>query len=74
MSASVIYLPPVARRWGLHPTANQTLGHQWAVVLIGVSDFYRPPEKLSLSQNIALMCTGAIWTRWCLIIKPKNYL
>ena len=27
---------------------------------------------LSLQQNLALMATGAIWTRWCMIIKPKN--
>ncbi|KAI9823464.1 MAG: hypothetical protein M1832_002475 [Thelocarpon impressellum] len=47
---------------------------KWALVLAGVSDFYRPAEKLSLTQNVALLCTGAIWTRWCLIIKPKNYL
>ncbi|KAI9809301.1 MAG: hypothetical protein M1825_002592 [Sarcosagium campestre] len=47
---------------------------KWALVLAGISDFYRPAEKLSLTQNIALTATGAIWTRWCLIIKPKNYL
>ncbi|OCL13915.1 UPF0041 domain protein, partial [Glonium stellatum] len=45
---------------------------KWAVVLTGVSDFARPAESLSLTQNGALMATGAIWTRWCLIIKPKN--
>ncbi|KAI9889956.1 MAG: Mitochondrial pyruvate carrier 2 [Vezdaea aestivalis] len=47
---------------------------KWALVITGISDFYRPPEKLSLTQNIALTGTGIIWTRWCLIIKPKNYL
>lgn len=47
---------------------------QWALVLAGVSDFARPAEKLSLTQNGALTATGFIWTRWCLIIKPKNYL
>jgi mitochondrial pyruvate carrier 2 len=46
---------------------------QWALVLTGVSDFARPAENLSLTQNLALTATGAIWTRWCLIIKPKNY-
>jgi hypothetical protein len=45
---------------------------QWAIVLAGVSDFFRPVENLSLQQNLALMATGAIWTRWCLIIKPRN--
>ncbi|KAJ5946101.1 UPF0041-domain-containing protein [Penicillium verhagenii] len=47
---------------------------KWALVIAGISDFYRPPEKLSLTQNGALMATGAIWTRWCLIIKPRNVL
>ncbi|KAG8168299.1 hypothetical protein KVR01_003988 [Diaporthe batatas] len=47
---------------------------KWALVLAGVADFARPAEKLSLQQNGALTATGIIWTRWCLIIKPKNYL
>lgn len=47
---------------------------KWAIVLAGVSDFFRPAEKLSLTQNLALTATGTIWTRWCFIIKPKNYL
>ncbi|KAI9795307.1 MAG: hypothetical protein M1835_006022 [Candelina submexicana] len=45
---------------------------KWGIVLAGVSDFARPAENLSLTQNFALMCTGAIWTRWCFIIKPRN--
>ncbi|KAL8740890.1 MAG: hypothetical protein Q9190_006447 [Brigantiaea leucoxantha] len=47
---------------------------KWALVLAGISDLSRPAEKLSLTQNAALMATGAIWTRWCLIIKPRNIL
>jgi len=47
---------------------------KWCLVIAGISDFYRPAEKLSLTQNVALTATGAIWTRWCLIIKPKNVL
>ncbi|EGS22954.1 uncharacterized protein CTHT_0014330 [Thermochaetoides thermophila DSM 1495] len=47
---------------------------KWALVLAGVSDFARPAEKLSFTQNAALTATGLIWTRWCLIIKPRNIL
>ncbi len=47
---------------------------KWALVIAGISDLARPAEKLSLTQNAALTTTGIIWTRWCLIIKPKNYL
>ncbi|QIX00703.1 hypothetical protein AMS68_006220 [Peltaster fructicola] len=45
---------------------------KWGVVLAGAADFFRPASSLSISQNAALMATGAIWTRWCLIIKPRN--
>lgn len=47
---------------------------KWAIVIAGISDFSRPAEKLSLTQNLALTATGAIWTRWCFIIKPRNIL
>lgn len=59
----------------LHNYKNTNgLGHKWAIVIAGISDLARPAEKLSLTQNGALMATGAIWTRWCLIIKPRNVL
>ncbi|CAF9911442.1 Mitochondrial pyruvate carrier 2 [Imshaugia aleurites] len=47
---------------------------KWSIVLAGVSDFARPAESLSLTQNIALTATGVIWTRWCFVIKPRNLL
>ncbi|RFU74774.1 upf0041 domain protein [Trichoderma arundinaceum] len=47
---------------------------KWALVLAGISDLARPAEKLSFAQNFSLTCTGIIWTRWCFVIKPKNYL
>jgi uncharacterized membrane protein len=47
---------------------------KWGVVLAGASDFLRPAEKLSLTQNMALMATGSIWTRWCFVIRPQNML
>ncbi|KAF9887956.1 hypothetical protein FE257_009478 [Aspergillus nanangensis] len=47
---------------------------KWGLVIAGISDFQRPAEKLSLTQNGALTATGLIWTRWCMIITPKNYL
>jgi mitochondrial pyruvate carrier 2 len=47
---------------------------KWGVVLAGASDFVRPAEKLSITQNLALMATGSIWTRWCFVIRPKNML
>ncbi|VVT58831.1 uncharacterized protein SAPINGB_P006406 [Magnusiomyces paraingens] len=47
---------------------------KWALVFAGISDMNRPVETISGTQQIALMATGLIWTRWCMIIKPKNFL
>lgn len=47
---------------------------KWSLVIAGISDLARPAEKLSLTQNLALMATGTIWTRWCFIISPRNIL
>ncbi|GAO47874.1 hypothetical protein G7K_2070-t1 [Saitoella complicata NRRL Y-17804] len=47
---------------------------KWGLVIAGASDFARPAEQLSLSQNAALVATGTIWTRWSMIIKPKNMM
>ncbi|KAI1488399.1 hypothetical protein F5X96DRAFT_86593 [Biscogniauxia mediterranea] len=47
---------------------------KWALVIAGIGDFARPAEKLSLTQNAALTATGLIWTRWCFVITPQNYL
>lgn len=45
---------------------------QWGVAIAGAADFARPASQLSISQNAALVATGAIWTRWCFVIKPRN--
>ncbi|KAI0468948.1 hypothetical protein F4859DRAFT_516694 [Xylaria cf. heliscus] len=47
---------------------------KWAIVIAGIGDLGRPAEKLSLTQNVALTATGVIWTRWCFVITPQNYL
>ncbi|CAG8603811.1 10227_t:CDS:2 [Acaulospora colombiana] len=39
----------------------------------GLKDLQRPPEKLSVSQNAALACTGFIWVRYSMVITPINY-
>ncbi|EEP78738.1 conserved hypothetical protein [Uncinocarpus reesii 1704] len=57
------------------PSQSRALSRiYWVLVIAGLGDMARPADKLSLTQNAALMFTGAIWTRWCLIIKPRNVL
>jgi hypothetical protein len=33
----------------------------------------RPADKLSKNQTISLLATGTIWSRYSMVIKPKNY-
>lgn len=48
---------------------------KWSLVIAGLSDIQRPVEKVSGTQQLALFCTGAIWTRWAgFVIRPKNFL
>ncbi|CCD66421.1 putative mitochondrial pyruvate carrier 2 [Caenorhabditis elegans] len=46
---------------------------KWTLIGAGLADLARPADKLSLYQNSALFATGAIWTRYCLVITPINY-
>ncbi|KAK3819530.1 MAG: mitochondrial pyruvate carrier [Benniella sp.] len=61
-----------------HPAGPKTIhfwapAAKWALVVAGVGDLNRPAENLSLSQNVALAATGLIWSRYSLVIIPKNY-
>ncbi|SCU79475.1 LADA_0B00914g1_1 [Lachancea dasiensis] len=47
---------------------------KWALVFAGISDISRPVDKLSGTQNLSLLATGVIWTRWSFVIRPKNML
>ncbi|AET40305.1 mitochondrial pyruvate carrier Ecym_5567 [Eremothecium cymbalariae DBVPG len=47
---------------------------KWGLVIAGISDAQRPVEKVSGTQNLSLMATAVIWSRWSFVIKPRNYL
>ena len=40
--------------------------------MAGIGDMARPADKLSKNQTISLMCTGFIWSRYAMVIIPKN--
>lgn len=46
---------------------------KWALVIAGIGDLSRPAEKLSVMQSTALAATGCIWSRYSMVIIPKNY-
>jgi hypothetical protein len=46
---------------------------KWGISLANVADLQRPPEKVSLPQQCAITATGLVWSRYSLVITPKNY-
>jgi len=46
---------------------------KWSLVVAGLKDMTRPAEKLSVSQSGALSVTGLIWSRYSMVIIPKNW-
>ncbi|KOB73589.1 Light-induced protein-like brain protein 44 [Operophtera brumata] len=46
---------------------------KWGLVMAGLGDLNRPVETLSVPQSVSLAATGIIWSRYSLVIIPKNY-
>lgn len=42
-------------------------------MLAGLGDLSRPANQLSIGQSASLLATGVIWSRYSLVIIPKNY-
>nr|CAD2170338.1 unnamed protein product [Meloidogyne enterolobii]CAD2185747.1 unnamed protein product [Meloidogyne enterolobii] len=71
-------LPSFAKPAWNHPAGPKTVFFwsptiKWVLVGAGISDLTRPASKLSINQNASLAATGAVWTRYCFVIVPKNY-
>uniref|UniRef100_A0A182K9I0 Mitochondrial pyruvate carrier n=1 Tax=Anopheles christyi TaxID=43041 RepID=A0A182K9I0_9DIPT len=49
------------------------LYHGVGLVVAGLSDLRRPADQLSISQSASLAATGIIWSRYSLVIIPKNW-
>ncbi|GAB2230000.1 hypothetical protein Droror1_Dr00014256 [Drosera rotundifolia] len=61
-----------------HPAGPKTIHFwaptfKWGISIANVADFSKPPEKLSYPQQIAVACTGLVWSRYSLVITPKNW-
>lgn len=46
---------------------------KWGLSIANLMDLQRPVDTISVSQQLALCTTGAIWTRFAFVVKPKNY-
>lgn len=42
-------------------------------MIAGLNDLRRPADQLSIGQCGSLAATGVIWSRYSLVIIPKNY-
>ncbi|XP_017026023.1 mitochondrial pyruvate carrier 2-like [Drosophila kikkawai] len=72
-------VPRLMRPLWLSPTGPRTVFFwgpvvKWCVVLAGLGDvFNRPPHLISKRQTLVLAFSGALWSRWSMIIRPKNH-
>jgi mitochondrial pyruvate carrier 2 len=46
---------------------------KWGLVIAGLADLSRPAELLSIQQTVAIGSTGFIYSRFSMVIIPKNY-
>nr|CAD7205991.1 unnamed protein product [Timema douglasi]CAD7418504.1 unnamed protein product [Timema poppensis] len=49
------------------------MGEGKSLVIAGLSDLSRPADKLSVPQSAALSATGLVWSRYSMVIIPKNW-
>nr|XP_020851590.1 LOW QUALITY PROTEIN: uncharacterized protein LOC110214828 [Phascolarctos cinereus] len=73
-----LMLPEKLRPLYKHPAGPRTVFFwapimKWGLVCAGLADMARPAEKLSTVQSAVLMATGLIWSRYFLVIIPKNW-
>ncbi|KAI8886993.1 UPF0041-domain-containing protein [Backusella circina FSU 941] len=77
-STSSVVTKSAFRRFLDSPAGPKTIhfwapAMKWALVIAGIGDMKRPADKLSLTQYESLMLTGLIWSRYSMVIIPKNY-
>ncbi|XP_078415814.1 mitochondrial pyruvate carrier 2b [Cetorhinus maximus] len=73
-----LMLPPRMKPFYEHPAGPRTVFFwapimKWSLVIAGLADMARPANKLSPSQSGVLCATGLIWSRYSLVIIPKNW-
>ncbi|CAL4997471.1 unnamed protein product [Urochloa decumbens] len=61
-----------------HPAGPKTIHFwaptfKWGISIANIADFAKPPEKISYPQQVAVACTGLVWSRYSLVITPKNW-
>ncbi|CBI26694.3 hypothetical protein VitviT2T_029907 [Vitis vinifera] len=61
-----------------HPAGPKTIHFwaptfKWGLSIANVADFSKPPETLSYPLQIVVACSGLIWSRYGMVITPRNW-
>ncbi|KAH0901916.1 hypothetical protein HID58_041419 [Brassica napus] len=62
-----------------HPTGPKTIHFwaptfKWGISIANIADFAKPTDKISYPQQLGTVtCTGVIWSRYSMVITPKNW-
>ncbi|XP_064644671.1 uncharacterized protein LOC135498311 [Lineus longissimus] len=72
------FVPAKLQPFWNHPAGPKTVffwapTFKWGLVIAGIADLKRPADKLSVTQTVALAATGCIWSRYSMVIIPKNW-
>ncbi|XP_016950116.1 uncharacterized protein LOC108024608 [Drosophila biarmipes] len=72
------FVPAKLRPLWMHPAGPKTIFFwgpivKWGLVVAGIGDLTRPADTISPNACLALGGTNLIWTRYSLVITPKNY-
>ena len=72
------FIPSALQPLWKHPAGPQTVFFwapliKWGLVGAALGDLKRPAHDLSMPQTFALAITGTIWSRYSVVIIPKNY-
>lgn len=46
---------------------------KWGITFANIADLKRRPDLISTPQQIAVAGTGLIWSRYSMVITPKNW-
>ena len=46
---------------------------KWGISIANIADMQRPAENISYPQQLAITCTGLVWSKYSLDIIPVNY-
>ncbi len=46
---------------------------KWGITIANIADLKRDPKTMSIAQQSAVTGTGFIWSRYSMVITPKNW-